>query len=459
VLAAVGLLACAAVVFIANRGAFDHLGAIHFHIRRLEIAVVFVRPSVTVVLGGILAALAFVLLVVALDAWAARRVSDPARQPQEQAVRPLRREATNARPTSDLRVTVVIPARNEALQLPATIASLRAQSNPPAAIWVVADNCTDDTAGIARANGAIVYETVANQHRKAGGLNQLLAQVLPTMVANDLVMVMDADTSLVPDFIALALAEFAADPALDAVGGLFFGHDAPGLLAQLQRNEYLRYGRDIGRRRGRVSVLTGTATIFRSDALAAVVLARGSVLPGNRGQVYDTYSLTEDNELTIALKTLGASMISPQGCQVSTELMPTWRDLWHQRQRWQRGALENIGMYGFSSATARYWAQQTGLGYGVIALWASFALMALSYVAYGLLVVIGFWFVIGLVFAVERTATVWNAGWRARLIAMPIVIELGYSIFLQAVFLKSMLDIAFGHAKHWNAAVVKPPQS
>ena len=133
---------------------------------------------------------------------------------------------------------------------------------------------------------------------------------------------------------------------LDAVGGVFVGDDSPGLLSQLQRNEYLRYGRDISRRQGRVFVLTGTASLFRADALAAVAAARGSVLPGNRGDVYDTFSLTEDNELTIALKTLGARMISPRDCRVTTELMPTWRDLWHQRQRWQRGALENIGMYG-----------------------------------------------------------------------------------------------------------------
>ena len=50
---------------------------------------------------------------------------------------------------------------------------------------------------------------------------------------------------------------------------------APGLLAQLQRNEYLRYGRDISRRQGRVFVLTGTASLFRADALAAVAAARG----------------------------------------------------------------------------------------------------------------------------------------------------------------------------------------
>ncbi len=140
-----------------------------------------------------------------------------------------------------------------------------------------------------------------------------------------------------------------------------------------------------------------------------------------------------------------------------TELMPTWRDLWHQRQRWQRGALENIGMYGISSATARYWTQQFALGYGVLALAAYLALTVLSYLAFGLFIVVVFWVLVGALFAVERTVTVWPGGWRARLLAAPLLIELGYAIFLQLVYVKSLLDIALGRSKHWNAATVAAP--
>ena len=49
--------------------------------------------------------------------------------------------------------------------------------------------------------------------------------------------------------------------------------------------------------------------------------ARGTLLPGTAGRVYDTLALTEDNELTIALKTLGARMVSPLECRVITEVM------------------------------------------------------------------------------------------------------------------------------------------
>ncbi len=267
-------------------------------------------------------------------------------------------------------------------------------------------------------------------------------------------LVMDADTIMVDDFLERAISELDDTPDLDAVGGVFFGDSTPGTLAQLQRNEYMRYGRDISRRQGRVFVLTGTASVFHADALTAVAESRGSILPGELGHVYDTYSLTEDNELTLALETLGARLLSPRGCRVRTELMPTWRDLWHQRQRWQRGALENIGMYGITSATARYWMQQFGLGYGVLALFSYLALTFLAYVALGVTTVVLFWALVGALFAVERTAAVWKGGWRARLLAVPLVIELGYAAFLQVVYVKSLIDIATGRSKSWNAAKV-----
>jgi cellulose synthase/poly-beta-1,6-N-acetylglucosamine synthase-like glycosyltransferase len=449
-----GVVAMAAATLVAGLSGVNRRTPKTLSIGPLDVLVVYSTPTLSLVLAGLLTTVAFVLLVHGLDAWAARRITEPARRPRLAARRPLREEATPARPSGPITITALIPARNEALHIGATLESLRSQTAPPATVWVIADNCTDDTAAVAAANGAQVYTTVENRHRKAGGLNQLLARLLPTMGPLDAVLVMDADTVMVDEFLERAADELDAVPDLDAVGGVFVGDDSSGLLAQMQRNEYLRYARDISRRQGRVFVLTGTASVFRADALSAVADARGSVLPGEQGNVYDTYSLTEDNELTIALKTLGARMISPRGCRVRTELMPTWHDLWHQRERWQRGALENIGMYGWSSATARYWAQQFALGYGVLALMSLAVLTILSYFALGALVIVVFWALLGVLFAVERTATVWEGGWRARLLAAPLLIELGYAVVLQLVYVKSLVDIAFGRSKRWNAATV-----
>jgi poly-beta-1,6-N-acetyl-D-glucosamine synthase len=200
--------------------------------------------------------------------------------------------------------------------------------------------------------------------------------------------------------------------------------------------------------------------LFRAYALKAVADARGELLPGDPGQVYDTLALTEDNEMTLSLKSLGAKMVSPMQCRVVTEVMPTWRALWRQRMRWQRGALENIGAYGLTRATLRYWLQQIGIGYGTIALNAYLLLLLITLLAADSFEFVWFWVGIGLIFVVERVVTVWAVGWRGRAIAFPLVIEIGYDLVLQGVYVKSLFDIATGRAAGWNyvpreAAAVK----
>ncbi|HYO40741.1 MAG TPA: glycosyltransferase family 2 protein, partial [Nocardioidaceae bacterium] len=268
--------------------------------------------------------------------------------------------------------------------------------------------------------------------------------------------VMDADTTLDDGFLEAAVARFTADRALMAVGGLFYGEEGPGLLRQLQRNEYIRYARDMRRRRGRVFVLTGTASLFRPVALRTVAASRSRTLPGVHGDVYDTAALTEDNELTIALKSLGGLMVSPAQCTVVTELMPTLRMLGAQRLRWQRGALENLGAYGLTPQTFRYWAQQVGIGYGVIALGSYLLLMTIALLALDHWVWFPFWIGVGVLFMAERVATVWKGGWRARLLAITLLPELLYAAYLNLVFVRGVLDILLGRQAGWRHLTASP---
>ena len=355
-----------------------------------------------------------------------------------------------------LRLTVLVPAHDESLTIGATLESLWGQERRPEKVVVVADNCSDDTADIARRGGAEVITTVGNTEKKAGALNQALAEMFTHIDGRDVVMIMDADSVIVPGFLRTAMSRLEADPDLIAVGGVFYGEEGSGLVGQLQRNEYTRYQRYISRRRGKVFVLTGTASVFRAYALKTVADSRGELLPGDPGRVYDTLAMTEDNEMTLALKTLGAKMISPMQCRVVTELMPTWRALWRQRMRWQRGALENIGAYGLTRATLIYWLQQLGIGYGTLALNAYLFLMLVTVLAADDFQVVWFWAAIGVIFVVERIVTVWAAGWRGRALAGPLVIELGYDLVLQAVYVKSLIDIATGRAAGWNYVPREP---
>ncbi|MDQ0822760.1 cellulose synthase/poly-beta-1,6-N-acetylglucosamine synthase-like glycosyltransferase [Arthrobacter sp. V4I6] len=405
-------------------------------------------------LRNMVAAIALALLLAAGIALLERRITNRSRRSANPRDAPLAPRIVMADTREifggPVTVTVLIPAHNEEASLPTTIASLLTQSHRPGRIIVVADNCTDSTVALARQAGVEVMESVANTQKKAGALNQALKLLLPGQGDNDVVMVMDADTSLDDGFLAAAAARFTDDRALMAVGGLFYGEEGHGVLGQFQRNEYIRYGREIRRRRGRVFVLTGTASMFRPRALRTVAEQRGDSLPGNPGDVYDTVALTEDNELTIALKSLGALMISPAQCTVVTELMPSWRTLWSQRLRWQRGALENIGAYGVTTQTVRYWAQQLGIGYGVIALSAYFLLILLMVFSLDVWIWFPFWLVLGALFTAERVVTVWKGGWRARLLALSLFPELFFDMILNIVYVKGIIDIALGRTANWK---------
>jgi cellulose synthase/poly-beta-1,6-N-acetylglucosamine synthase-like glycosyltransferase len=136
--------------------------------------------------------------------------------------------------------------------------------------------------------------------------------------------------------------------------------------------------------------------------------------------------------------------------------MPTWRTLWAQRLRWQRGALENLGAYGTTPKTFRYWAQQLGIGYGVIALGSYFALMALMALSSEGWIWFPFWMGLGVLFLVERLVTVGKGGWRARLLAALMIPELPFDAFLDAVYVKGILDISFGREASWKHVVHTP---
>ena len=463
-----------AVVLTANRETDTDPGRVF-----LPLNVELAHPGAAVLVAAALLMLASFFGLAALQTAAAMRVLDPDRHippPPPKAVRrarrlmlgPLAQQLVNAEELADtslptalptveelppgapVRCTVLIPAHNEEAILGLTLESLASQTRPPDRVVVLADNCTDATVEVARRHHVEAVETVDNTEKKAGALNQELARLLPDAEPRDVVLVMDADSTIAPVFLESALGRLEADPNLVAVGGLFYGEDGGRLLGQYQRNEYTRYQRLVARKLGRVFVLTGTASVIRTYALRAIAESRGPLLPGPAGKVYDTRALTEDNELTLSLKTLGAQMTSPPECRVTTEIMTTWRDLWRQRLRWHRGALENIGAYGLTRATALYWGQQLGLAYGVLALQSYLVLMAVSLLAADSIRWSPFWVTIGMIFLVERLVTVWRAGWRGRALAAPMFPELAYAAYLQACFVTSIGQILRGRKADWN---------
>ena len=357
-------------------------------------------------------------------------------------------------------VIALVPAYNEELRITETLRSLINQTRPPDEIIVIADNCTDGTAALALAMGVNVVETSKNIDMKAGALNSVLDKILPMLDETDSILVMDADTILSPNFIRSAMhALFAPVPKgkkpVGGVGGIFLAlPEKWSLASQLQTNEYLRYQRRLSRRRGRALVLTGTGTMFNIRTLRAVVEGRKDGRFPNLGvglSVYDTAALTEDNELTLCAKRLGYRVLSPKECTVTTAIMPTFRSLYKQRRRWQRGALENLYAHGINRHTAPYLIRQMLTYLGVTFL-VFYTVSISSAIANNEPVRWNnpLWLTVFGVYVFEQTITVRKGGWKAICTSLLVLPEIFYNFFLDLVYTVSFEALLYGVSESWG---------
>lgn len=354
-------------------------------------------------------------------------------------------------------VIAIIPAFNEQDSIRRTLNSLRNQTRLADEIIVLADNCTDETVNLALTAGVSVVESISNAQGKAGALNALLSEILPILDDEDSILVMDADTELCERFIETTVGTLYGESrtAIAGVGAVFLADDDEWNIArQLQSNEYVRYQRRLGRRQGRALVLTGTGTVFKAGVLQEVQHARVSGrLPdlGRTRSVYDTSALTEDNELTLSVKDLGYRVLSPEGCTVTTAMMPDALSLFKQRRRWQRGALENLLAHGLNVSTAPYIARQF-LTY--------LAVLFTPFFLYTLSVALvqqnhpnffhPLWLTVAGVYVFEQTFSVRRGGWRAVLVSFSVLPELLYNIFLNVVYVMSYYGTLFATNEVWG---------
>jgi cellulose synthase/poly-beta-1,6-N-acetylglucosamine synthase-like glycosyltransferase len=358
---------------------------------------------------------------------------------------------TQVRQLPPARISVVIPAHNEAGTIAQTLASVYGQSLAPQEVIVACDNCTDETEHIATAQGARVFITYRNQSKKAGALNQVLSLLLPSMQPDEMVLVMDADSALNDTWLAAASSVLQRLPDVGAVCGVYYGEPGSGLLGQLQRNEYFRYGRSVSRQR-QAPVLSGTGTLFRVSALRDILRERGKSLPGTPGEVYTTQGITEDNEITLALKTLGYRCIAVQGCETITEVMPSVRHLYKQRLRWQTGTLTDLRTYGFNRVTAQAWIKQLAMYANIcctIITW-----VIIIYSLFPALAVNLAWSVAILgINLVARTWTVRRAGAAGVIVSLLVLPEYAYDLFRMVVFIRSLFaamgkgDVGWNHVE------------
>lgn len=252
------------------------------------------------------------------------------------------------RPTP--RVALLVPAHNEADSILRTLQCLDAQTSNNFDVLVICDNCTDNTKEIVQSHGEYaVHVTEGNEDRKAGALNRGWRQYTQEY---ELVMTMDADTVLRPDFVEKATGYLDNDPELGGVCARFFAGNTGGLVGRLQRLEYARYDERRLLKDFWVPVLSGTAVMYRNEALRAV-----RQQSGGRGP-FDPESIVEDYKLTLQLKENGWTARAGKDLKVITDNPTTWSGLWTQRVRWTRGTIDHMREFGYTDATREdYWDQ------------------------------------------------------------------------------------------------------
>ena len=331
------------------------------------------------------------------------------------------------------KIILLVPAHDEEVGIVQTMESVEAQTMQPDRRIVICDNCTDATPSLARSRPDWeVWETVGNTGKKGGALNQAWDRLTDDLDDDDYIVTMDADTLLDEHFVANAYAKYQQKQGqghrLGGVCANFHGLELDSALGVLQKMEYARAEKINRSRRGRAPVLAGAATMFSVRGLREV--------SASRGMLYKPV-LTEDYELSLALRVHGYETMAPRNCFAHTDLMPTVRMLWAQRLRWYRGAFESLRDFGFRKNI------RSDIGWLAFSLWAA-ASRWLFIVALGVVLFtaghMSFSPYLLPLFAFAsfiRMVQVRELGWKYVLLAGVMVEELYYAFFLEAVLWRS----------------------
>ena len=232
------------------------------------------------------------------------------------------------------RVAVLMPAHNEAAGIRPAIAAVLAQLRPGDRLLVVADNCADDTASIARAAGAEVTERSNQQLRGKGYALDFGVRHLES-APPDMVAIVDADCIVAPG--ALERLAIGCERSARPTQALYLMHAPSGAGAKTRVAEFAWLVKNMVRPLGGAALgwpcqLMGTGMMFSWATLRDAPLATGH--------------LVEDMQLGLDLAAAGTP---PQFCAqalVSSTFPSDADGTRAQRTRWEHGHLSVIATVG-----------------------------------------------------------------------------------------------------------------
>lgn len=233
------------------------------------------------------------------------------------------------------RFAVLVPAHDEADVIDATLRSVRSIDYPRSmvSVHVVADNCGDDTAAIARRHDVAVHEREAPEAPGKGpALSWLMDRLDAQGERHDAVVILDADSVVSPNFLRVMDARLAAGDRI--VQCHYAVRDPERSWAVALRYAALavrHYLRPLARTSfGGSAGLYGNGMAFRSEVL--------------RGRRWSDH-LTEDIEFEAELLLAGERVAFAPDARLEAEMPARLADARTQNERWEQGRLQVARTY------------------------------------------------------------------------------------------------------------------
>lgn len=236
----------------------------------------------------------------------------------------------------DHRFMAIIPAHNEEAVVANLIESLKQQTYNKELydIYVIADNCTDNTAKVAREAGAIVYERFDETKKTKGyALNWFLQQKIKEDAPYDAFFVFDADNIVDKNFIKnmnkkLCQGEDVVQGYRDIKNPSDNWITAGYAIFYWQMHRFYHLARY---NLGLSPLLNGTGFMVKFDVV--------------KPQGWDTVTLTEDIEFSLKRIIKGKKLGWATDAIVYDEQPTGFKQSWSQRSRWTVGHMQCIKTY------------------------------------------------------------------------------------------------------------------
>ncbi|MDP4092309.1 MAG: glycosyltransferase family 2 protein [Bacillota bacterium] len=234
------------------------------------------------------------------------------------------------------RFAMLVAAHNEEAVIPAIIKSLKALKYPKNMydIFIIADNCTDTTANVAKEHGVKVFERFDSVKKGKGNALEWMFKKLSDMKEKyDGVCIFDADNLISPNFLLemnkqMCLGHKVVQGYLDSKNPSDTWISGNNSIAFWISNRMLQLPRYY---LGLSCILGGTGFMLATEIIEKVG--------------WKATCLTEDLEFSLKLVLKNYKIYWAHDAVIYDEKPLTLKQSWRQRKRWMQGHFDCVGRF------------------------------------------------------------------------------------------------------------------